>query len=93
MKELFQELFKAQIMAVINALALSGVFSLIRMLFHGFVTRGQFLWGAVGIFVLLILDYIYNWIRTLVLMKKDPLFKQMTTQTGISWREYKKIKE
>jgi len=83
---------KALLMDALLALGLSGVFSLVRMMFRGNVTRGQFVWGAVAIFLLLFLDYIYNWIRTLILMKKDPLFKQMTMQSGISWKEYKKMK-
>ena len=86
-------IMKALLMDALLALGISGVFSLIRMMFRGNVTRGQFVWGSVVIFLLLFLDYIYNWIRTLILMKKDPLFKQMTLQSGISWKEYKRIKK
>lgn len=86
-------IMKALLMDALLALGFSGVFSLIRMMFRGNVTRGQFVWGSVAIFLLLFLDYIYNWIHTLILMKKDPLFKQMTLQSGISWKEYKRIKK
>lgn len=92
MKGLLKEFLKSIFMDVVMALVLSGVISLIRFVFHGNVTRTQFLGGALAIFLLLLLDYIYNWIRTLILMKKDPVFKQMTIQTGISWKDYKKIK-
>jgi len=85
-------IIKALLADALWAFGLSGVFSLIRLLFHGNVTRGQFLWGAVAIFLLLFLDYIYNWIRTIILMKKDPVFKQMTEQSGISWKDYKKMR-
>ena len=92
MKELFRELVKCLFMDVICALGLSGVLSLIRMLFHGSVTRVQFLGGALVIFILLILDYIYNIVRTALLMKRDPVFREMTKTTGISWRDYKKMR-
>lgn len=86
-------ILKSLLMDALLALGISGAISLIRLLFHGNVTRIEFLGGALGIFLFLFLDYIYNWVRTIILMKKDPVFKQMTMQTGINWRDYKKIKQ
>lgn len=79
-------------MDAIFAFGLSGVLSLIRLLFHGSVTRVQFLGGALVIFILLILDYIYNLVRTVLLMRRDPVFREMTKTTGISWRQYKRMR-
>ncbi len=92
MKVLFKELVKSLFMDAILAFGLSGVLSLIRLLFHGSVTRVQFLGGALVIFILLILDYIYNLVRTVLLMRRDPVFREMTKTTGISWRQYKRMR-
>lgn len=92
MKVLFKELVKSLFMDAIFAFGLSGVLSLIRLLFHGSVTRIQFLGGALVIFILLILDYIYNLVRTVLLMRRDPVFREMTKTTGISWRQYKRMR-
>lgn len=91
MMRVFGEIIKSLLMDALWALGLSGFFSIIRIIFHGSVTRGQFFGGARMIFLVLVLDYIYNWVRTLVLMKKDPVFKSMTMRTGISWRDYKRM--
>lgn len=93
MKGLYKELIKAVFVDALWALGLSGLFSLIRVIFRGNVTRVQFLGGALVIFLFLFLDYIYNIIRTLILMKKDPIFKEMIMRTGMTWREYKKFKK
>ena len=89
---LFKELIRAVLIDALWALGLSGIFSLVRMLFRGNVTRTQFLGGAMIIFLFLIIDYIYNLIRTLILMKRDPVFKEMIKRTSITWREYKRMK-
>ena len=78
--------------AILSVL-LSGVFSGIYILIKGSITREKFIVGAVNLFSWFLLYNIYNWIRTLVLMKKDPVFKEMTIETGISWRDYKKLKD
>ena len=76
----------------LTALAISGIISLIRMIFTQ-VKWGQFFFGALAIFLFLFLDGIYNWIQTIRLMRKDPVFREMTTRTGISWRDYKKMRK
>lgn len=73
------------------ALGISGLICLISLIFTK-VSWQQFWWQAGGIFVFFLVDYIYNWSRTIILMKKDPVFKTMTEHTGISWKDYKRLK-
>lgn len=69
------------------SLGISGIICLGRMLFTR-VSWGNFFGGAAGIFALFFILGAYDVIRTLILMKKDPLFRDMNIATGISWRDY-----
>ena len=92
MKTIIKVLFLQLLYDAGIAIALSGFITLIRRLFTN-VTKEQFLWLALIIFSIFVLDGIYNWIRTLALMKKDPDFKKKTMETGISWRDYKRMRK
>lgn len=86
------ELLKQAFRDAILALFISGVICLVRLVFAT-VTANQFWGGALGVFAILALVNIYNWVRTLLLMRKDSAFKEMTLKTGISWRDYKRLKD
>ena len=86
------EVFKALLLDIVFSLGISAIISGVRSIFTN-VTWTQFFAGAAGILAFFILDWIYNLVRTLTLMKKDPIFKTMTETTGISWRDYKRMKK
>lgn len=56
------------------------------------VTWLKFLFGAIGIFILLTLYAVLTTATTLYRMHKDPAFKDAHLMTGISWKDYKRIK-
>ena len=51
-----------------------------------------FIAGAIGIFIGLTIISIITTIANMIRMKRDPIFKEMFLNVGISWREYKKHK-
>ncbi len=52
----------------------------------------EFIWGSAGIFLLLFLCTTYKFIKTLYHCKKEPMFRQMHIETGISWEEYQALR-
>lgn len=53
----------------------------------------DFLWGAAGIFVVLIVYRIVASMRLAYLYKKHPDFWNANKKTGITWKEYKKVRK
>ena len=81
------------IVDALTALGLSGLFSLIRVIFGGSITWEQFFRGAFVLFVFFLLYYVYNIIRTRALMKKDPVYRDAAITLGMTWWNYKRMKK
>ena len=54
-------------------------------------TWGKFLYGGLGVFALLFILNMIGAIRHLVRCRRDPVYKDMSERTGISWEDYQKL--
>lgn len=84
------------IVRAVISLLISAVFCLLQWLgslmsLCGAPTWGKFFWGAVGIFVLLLILYFINFGRN-ASHYDDPTFREMNQKSGISYEDYKRIK-
>lgn len=79
--------------AVISAVfcAIQWVLSLLS--FCSKPTLSKFVWGAVVLFAVLFLYTCYTTAMTMFRFRKDPVFKDAHLKTGISWRDYKRLKD
>ena len=55
-------------------------------------TMGKFLWGSACFFIILFLLYGATTALTMYRMHKDPIFKDAHLRTGMSWKDYQRLK-
>lgn len=76
----------------------SGVFWLLKLLgslvsFCNKPTLQDFLFGGLALFVLFFLHRMFWIIRDMYRRKKDPVYDKMSNTTGISYKDYKKLRD
>ena len=52
-----------------------------------------FLNGAIALFIVFSIVSLYRLIAEYMRFKKDPIYERMSLQTGIRWKDYKRLKE
>lgn len=83
----------------IQSLVLSAIFCIGQWLFYfiGLCDNGaswsKFFWGAVCLFIILSVVYASHTAITMYRMYKDPVFKYAHLRLGLSWKQYKEIKD
>lgn len=92
------EIAKYVIIHAVSAIGLSAVFSLLQWIgsllsWSKPPTWSKFLWGSLVLFVVLVVYHLFLFLLTVRRCMKDPVFRKMHVETGISWRDYKMLRE
>ena len=85
------------LITVLQSAILSALFCLIQWLLSltglcSIPSWHKFLFGGLALFCFLFLLYSYNTIITLYRYHKDSVFREANIRTGISWRDYKRLR-
>ncbi len=75
-----------------QAIAYSLVYSALHWLFTGEMSWQMFLGGTLAIFLFLFAWSVFDTAKTLYRFHKDPIFKRAHLMTGISWKDYKRLR-
>lgn len=80
------------------SLALSALFSLCQLLLSlasvcDPPTWQKFFGGAIVLFIIFFLNGCFQVLLYYIRCRRDPVFKQVNLKSGLSWRDYKRLKK